>query len=269
MPEENDLHLPFLTRHMLEFAHGLSFSLRITTQADNNYTLTIRGMTREGVFSFNVLTVADGSATTTDFRIPDVPIIVSVFDRDGYFDQGACYVSLSLVANEDILYQLCSGFVYKAKTIGYPRTTDLDIRPGGGKIEWITSDNPVAGTEASITCPNSEQWRVLAVHIELTTDATVANRRLHVLFGAANRRMNAISYTNQTASQTINYSVIQFGSATDQSDDGRNMLSMPSDMWISGTEIVGTDTTNIQAGDDFGIMRVCVEKFFVGVGAAP
>jgi len=266
MPDENGLQLPFLTRNMLEFEHGLTFALRITTQADSITNLTIRGLTREGVFTFRHITSSSGAANTETFRIPDMPIMVSVIDGDGGLIQGGCYVSLTVTTNEDILYQLCSGFVYSQKALSWPIAPNVDIVPNHGKIEWVNSAQPAAGAEASILVPTTERWKILSVYAKLVTDATVANRRVSIAFETTGgQKFYSYTHDNQTASSTVQYTCAKFGHVLDRGLESPMFIPLPEDIWIKGGRTIETLTTNIQAADDHDIMRLNVEKYYEGV----
>ena len=120
--------LPFLVRKMLTFEHNAVFSLRIVSQGNAARRIHIRGITKEGPFVFAHTTDAGGFFATEDFRIPDVPIMVSVVDQSTAFKQGECYVTLSLMVNGNVLYDLCSGLVYNNKGVSYPASNNPDQR---------------------------------------------------------------------------------------------------------------------------------------------
>ena len=131
MELKDRLAFPFANRDMLAFQHGAAFGLRIVSQSTSGAALIIRGMTSEGLFSFLHFPTDNSIIATSDFRISDVPIWVTVTDKDGSLVQGDIYVTLSVTINGDILYELCSGLVYRQKSISWPYNNSQDIRPGG------------------------------------------------------------------------------------------------------------------------------------------
>lgn len=257
--------LPFLTRDMLAFESGVAFSLRVTTQSDTAATLTVRGMTSEGVFTLKHTTTADGLAATSTFRIPDLPIMVTVIDATGSFEQGQCFVSLSLVANDDILYQLASGLVYRQKAISYPQAPSQDIRPGGGALEYNASTDPAAGANASISVPTTEYWLILRAQVTLVTDATVANRYMNITFGSYAANFNTLhGYNSQAAGATYIYEMLPRGELYDILVPANQSIGLPYPMWVPGGKSISTSVTNLQAGDNLSSLKLYVEKFFTG-----
>jgi len=179
-PDPNSF--PFITREMLKFGQKAPIGLRLTTQASSAAILTVKGMTREGPFTLAHQTVATGDRTTENFQLPDIPIFVSVFDLSAFFVQGACYASLGLTLNDDIIHPLGSGLVYIQHPLTWPPTLSQDWRPKGGELRSVSSANPAAGAELSLGVTTNFTWRILAVSFTLVTDATVTNRLPHLVF---------------------------------------------------------------------------------------
>lgn len=248
---------------MLAFQHGLAFSLRVTSQADTVATLTVRGMTTEGVFTFSHTTTNDGLATTTTHRIPDIPIMVSIIDAAASLEQGGCYVSLTLIANDDILYQLCSGLVYGQKAISYPVSPTNEVRPNGGKIAVTLSADPAAGAEAQIMVPTNEYWRIIAAYVELVTDATVSTRTMSLTMRmSGTKKIRVFAEISQAASTTRKYSFTKTSVFNSYVVDTDVIGQMPYEMWVSGGGSISTLTNNLQAADNIGVLYVLHEKFF-------
>lgn len=255
--------LPFLTREMLKFGSKTELSLRLAVQSDSVSPLTIRGMTREGVFSFNLIPTSDSLLTVGTFRIPDIPIFVSVTDRDDALVQGQTFARLSLVANEDILFELASGWVYTQKSISWPGGETQDLRPGGGRILDETSANPAAGAEISVTVPSGEIWRIIALSVTLVTDATSASRRPHFLFTTnGGTIIEMFAQLAQTASLTQLYSVAAFGNVLDDEDNNVRPVIIPDNIWLDPGGTITTVTKAIVAGDDYGAASLNIERFF-------
>lgn len=264
MQNPESYQLPFLVRDMLRFEGAVAFSLRIRTQARRAGTLTIRGITREGMFAFRHTTTANGVAQTQDFRIPDLPTLVSVVDDSSVYIQGEVVATLSLVANGEIIYSLCSGFVHAQKPLSYPESPLEDAVPGRGNFQTIVSADPGAGDEVSITVPSGRMWRVIAANVQLVTSSTAANRRVKLRL-QTNGGIDIVTAgaVDQTASTTRNYSWAQRGAIPAESVGTRIMLDMPREVYLITDDTVGTDTENIQAGDNFSVMQLLVEEFFI------
>src|SRR3990167_1102700 len=211
--------LPFVTRDMLSFEHGLPFSLRINSQANAILALTIRGMTREGIFTFVHNTRADCVVKSENFRIPDMPIMVSVLDEAGTILQGACYITLDLLANADRLYELCAGQVYSSKGLSYPPSSGVDALPNRGIIRELSSADPAPGAEIDLSIPSGRIWRILGLAFFLTAAATAGSRRVHLVFlNPSGFAYEVFGSVDQIISEAKQYRGGIYGSIQDETD---------------------------------------------------
>lgn len=260
MPLEESQALPFLTRKMLAFEHATTFSLRIRSQCAGTVTFQIRGFTKAGPFAFKHTSASTSVATTQDFRIPDVPISVNVIDTGDNVRQGQAYIAIYLVIDGDQMMELCSGFVYGGKSITYPNTNTGEALPGRANIGSTSGSNPAAGTEVSISVPTFEIWNIFYVMVQLITDATVANRRVHLRFtNGGGGLIDCFSDQDQVASTTRNYCFAKYGALPDTLDDTEILVPIPNDIYLIPESTIETATTNLQATDNFGIPRVVKE----------
>lgn len=248
---------------MLSFEHAQAFTLRVNVQASTVTTLDVRGITREGSFTFKITTVADQTIDTFDFRIPDFPILLSVSTTTLSIVQGQIYAAALLVVNGDIIFEFCSGLIYGSKSISYPSNNTLDQIPGGGQITQSTGFAPADGANASITITSGQIWRVHSVRFQLTTNATVANRRVHLVFeGAVARQFECFSDIDQTASLTRVYFCAPYGALPDSTDDIKILVPIPDPIWMTSGTTIDTSTVNLQAGDVHSGLSVQREAFF-------
>lgn len=255
--------VPFLIRKMLSFEHGMTIGLRVTTQAASAEILTIKGLTREGPFTLRHQTVATGDRTTEDFRLPDIPISISVFDLSAFFVQGACYASLALTINEDIIQPLGSGLVYIQHPLTWPPPLSQDWRPGGGQLRSVSSADPAAGAEISLSVDTNFTWRILGISYTLVTDATVANRTPHLVFeNTAGLQLGFFAKATQPASTTVKYSCMPIGGAEILSSGIFTMIPIPKGFLMDHAFTIRTETVNLKAGDNYSLMEVWVEQFF-------
>lgn len=263
MTDAQDLSIPFLTADMLRFKGAVSFELQITSQATDTGTLTIRGMTRDGVFTFRHTVVNTGAPTVENYAIPDIPTLITVQDIDGNFQQGQCFATLNLVANGDVIFQLISGNIWIGNGQSYPNAQLKENRPGGGELKVLTSTDPAAGTEPSIIIGTYETWRLQSVNFTLVTDANVANRRVHlVLRASGGDEMNFFSSYDHPASTTRKYTCAPVGAGLDDQDDNDVIIPIPANLWFSSSSYIKTETTNKQVGDNWGVMQANVEAYF-------
>lgn len=256
--------LPFLTREMLRFGNKAKVELQIQAVSVDAGEVKIRGYNRSGFFEYSHSVTGGGTTSSETFAIPDLPIGLSVIDDGSWFVQGECYATVSLLINGEVVQDLCSGFVFYGKGISFPVANSIDTRPGGGQIVTISGTNPAAGAEVSMSVPSGQIYRILAINFSLTTDANAANRRVHVQFQSETTGMTIDCYgdTDQAASVSRTYSCAAFGATPATTDDNDIIIPIPQDIYLPAGGDIKTATTNKQAGDDYGIPRVLVERFF-------
>lgn len=255
------LGTPFLNRKMLAFEQGSAFALRISSQSISAGSLTIRGMTRAGIFTYTHQTNTTGLIQTELFALPDLPIMVSVVDETGSISEGDCYVTLSLLANGDKLHELAAGYVYQSKSISFPASIAQPHRIDCAHLLNVAANDPAAGGELTITVPNGTQWEVLGLNFDLQTSATVANRRVHVILGASGTLyLNCFGNQNQAASLTRHYTCTPIGVIPTETDDDDIIIPMPPGIFLDQGMKITTQTTNRQAGDQFSGMTMLVKS---------
>lgn len=256
--------IPIITRNLLKYGRSGRFQIRITSLTSDAETLSIRGFTREGSFTFRHTTVNDGQRHQDTFQINDIPIMLTVEDNSQSVSMGSTYVIVELLLEGTTVGVLLSGLVHRVTALGWPTTTNEQPMPGRGEIVVVTGSNPAVNVEASVASASLQLWRVFAIRVRLVTDANAANRRVHFTATSAGIVVaEAFSTVDQPASTTIDYMVGRFGSTPDETDNGVILVNWPDDVWISeSTDSIATATLNRQATDDFGAMSIYVEKFF-------
>jgi hypothetical protein len=263
MPDKNVQSLPFLTRDMLAFEMGVALSLRIDMQSDTAIPLVLRGMTREGIFKFAATTAATSLITQSTFRIPDIPIYITVEDVNRTAVQGGTFITVSLLADGEVIQQLTSGYIYAQKALSWPNTSQVDLREGGGKFMTKVGTDPAAGVAADIEVPQGEVWKIQEVEVLLTTSATVATRQVSCVISQPDG--SDISFwgtTTQTASLTKAYTIAPKGTMVSETLGNTIFIDMCKDLIVQPLGIITVDCTNRQAGDNFGALNVIIEKFF-------
>lgn len=267
MPQDpSKLALPFLTRDMLAFEHGVKFSLRITTQSVSAQTMFVRGLTREGRFIFNHVMSSNSLPTSSTFRIPDFPIMVSASLAIEGFDQGEAWVRLALVIDDDVIYELASGLVYSNKAVAWPSSLVSDQRPGGGGLTTFSGTNQVAGTEINDTVPDGQTWRLLGIRFQLQTSGVANDRRVHIVLQfLSGNNIDCIASAVQAASTTRNYSCAPWGVLPTASDDNDILIPLPINTILPEISRIITETTNFDGtgtGDNFGTPSYIIERYF-------
>ncbi len=263
MPEPAIPSLPFFTRDMLRFGQQAKVELRIDMQADTAAALSISGITREGSFTYKATTPSNSLNTSQTFGLSDIPIMVSVRDTAGVLEQGSAFIALSLVVNGDIVQQLTSGLVYNQKALSWPQTQQVDLRPGGGRIQRILPTTPAANVDIQKTVPAGEVWKIRDITFLITTGAAVANRRAKIYISTPHdATLWMWADTDQTASTTRIYHAGNIGSGSAGASNLDIFIPLPSDMLLFAGDTIGMTAENRQAADQMTPDEITIEKYF-------
>jgi hypothetical protein len=212
-----------------------------------------------------MVTLATGALQKFTFRIPDVPIWVSVIDLEREFSNGEVFVNVNLGIEDNQTVSLCSGYVSGIQDISWP---SLSIKKGVpekmGRLVQITTADPAAGAELSHTVPAGVIWKIKAIAVALVTDATVANRKPHFVFtGASGLIANCWSVSNIQASLTTTIIAGLFVLTNTSLDGGTSQLALPHDLYLKEGDTITTITSLMAAGDNYGAAIITVEEFLV------
>ena len=257
--------LPFLTRSHLDFEKSATFSLVLTEQGGNGFSLLITGATKSGPFSYKHVMTSSATPVLTTFNLPDVPLFVSVSSADEYLNPGDCYISLALHINQTKCQVLCGGYLNYTRPLTWPVGDIQPSLPSLVSPVQIASSNPAAGSEISMTPALYTAWKLIAFRVRLVTSATVANRRVHFVIrsGSSGTELDFVSSVDQAASTTRDYTIAPVGALGAYSDDNDIIIPIPDDLIINYADTIKTITTNIQAGDNFDAASARVERYFV------
>ena len=263
MPPIEFPQLPFLTREMLRKGNQMSISLRVTVAGDNTSPIFIRGFTRTSVINQQINPNADGENVSVRIGVDDFPIMISLSESDDNFLSGEVWGSIALELNNVKVGELCSGFISREKSISWPASNSKDLIPNRGLITSVASADPGNQAEALITVPAGEMWLIHSGSIILVTDVNAGNRRVHFVFTEqAGVIIDTWPNAVQTASITRKYSIAKFGQVDSPTADNEFRIVLPHDIWLDQLSTITTETEFFKAGDNYGIMRFQVEKFF-------
>lgn len=263
MEETKQEYLPFIIRDMLKYGKPAKLEIRITSFARLSTRFNVRVLTRHGWSEYSHPNTGDSAEQAETFQIPDIPIFVMIENAASADIQGQAYLMAHLIFDGEATLQLCAGDVYGRKSINYPMTQNPDMRPSGGEIRTVTSADPAAGSQISLSVTTGEIWKILSMRATFVTDATVATRFPHMIFDSGGGMIiDALSSTGQTASQTINYSVSKAPFMVDAADDNDITIPLPEDIYVLSGGTIDTSVTNMQAGDNWGTLKVMVQRFF-------
>jgi hypothetical protein len=261
-PEANDY--PFLTRNMLDFEGQTSFGLQVILRAISTQSIFVSGFTKSGPFTFTITPAGTGAAETFNFSLPDVPIAIACHRGATGNDVPAnrCYAVIFLTLNGTRSYQLARGYVHVFGNLAWPAATGEGAMGGRGFPSIGSSSNPAAGAEVDFALSGLNCAILHSATVTLVTDGTAANRRVHLVVnqGEANER-NFFGEVDQTATTTRTYTFAPVGVAPDTADDNDIIIPIPPDLLVTPGGTIATETTNLQVGDNFGVMGMTLELF--------
>ena len=265
MADELKNIVSFLTRKDLNFERGAQFGLRATLTGIDTSVVNITGFTREGMFKLRLTHSGDGTAESTNFSLPDIPTMVSMFCSADTMDRGEMWAELWLTVNGERVFRFGSGYMSAQTAISWPSQINETEMPGRGFMTNVTGVNQAANVECTDDVPGNEMWILKGYKVVLVTDANVANRRVHLNmpFGGNSPAITAYSTIDQTAGTTITYIFAPFGSVPLASSNNTILIPIPPDIVMKEADTISTTTVNRQVGDNFGAPKIYVEKFMV------
>lgn len=244
----------------LRFREAETPQLRIESWSDSARTLHLRGFTRDGLISLDHTTNSDRSIASEDSTIPDLPISLQVSPSTGPVRRGECYVRITLLMGGFPVGRLIAAYLTDGKTLTWPPGVQEGFIEGPGYVHLVSGSNPAAGAECSESVPTNSRWRLIAVYLNLTTDATVATRTINLIIDNGTSIIwKGAAWGSQTASQSPTYSAAQ--ALNPDSSSGSRQQSLPSNNLLFAGYRIRTLTTNLQAGDDYAIPRYLVEEW--------
>jgi hypothetical protein len=255
---------PFLHRSLLRYGNRSQLQIQIKSQANAAQELKVRSLNRDNISEFSHTTNSDGTIATDTFGISDIPVLLTVKDDGGNFTQGDCYVTVSLLVNGEIVYELCSGVVYTQKGLSYPANNSENAIPGRGRFRWVSVSNPSAGQAAFITVPTGRVWKIITVACELQTDSTVATRTPSLAFRDSNDNNIAFAgpATTITADKDYFYFYANYGyDPTDIASDTQ-LASLPQNIYLPEAYYILLDHVLRKSGDQYANVGALVEEFF-------
>lgn len=254
--------MPFLSRKQLSFQEATGFELRVRSLSKASGNITIRGFTKEGIFKLSHSVTGSGVDHTETIKIPDIPIMLTITDDVPEFMFEQCYVDVSLLLNNTEVYHFTAGYVSGKRGISWPKSENTIPELTKGNIEMVYSADPAAGVELSLTVPAYENWKVRAISFNLVAAAVAASRIVHLVFETASYPMyNVIAGTAVTSGQTKRFSGIPHFNSLALADDNDIIIPLPGDLVLPGNAVIKTETTALNAGDNFDSMLVLVEKY--------
>ncbi len=265
MPPPKFPQLPFLTREMLKFGGEITLDLEVVTWSQRSDNIDLIGLTREGIFKFDITHDAGGGKNNKVFRVPDVPISLTLSTDSVSSHRGEFYAIVYLRVNQERVYQLCSGYVTPHTAVTFPQTHSAPETSERGRIKSVIVTNPSAGADWKGDITSDKIWRLVAIVAKLVTDANAADRRVHLQLGLGTSTeasmIDLFGSIEHPASTTRKYTFAPLGAIADGEDDDDILINIPKDLIFDGASDIQTETTNIQVGDQWSAIILHVEEW--------
>jgi len=233
--------------------------------------LLVAGRVRDGTgrirsFQFTHTPASDRAGLEqTDVLIEGTLLDLSVTPQTGTPRRGQCYVTLglALIQQPTTTYylELAKGYVTTNGGLIWPGGLYLDSVEGAGFVSLLVGTDPAAGADNLQTVPTGARWRLTSVNTVLTTNATVATRRVHLIIdNGVNWILDAPSTVTQAASLSYLYYFANYGTNL-----GLILTSVyntiPAPLTLRAGSRIRTLTDALVAGDDFAAMDYAIEEW--------
>lgn len=126
---------------------------------------------------------------------------------------------------------------------------------------WVAKplSDPAAGTDFVFTVPGSEAWLVQGLIARLTTSAVVGTRQPRLFADDQTTRwLEVPSGSSLAASSTDRYTLILGGPTGVTSSPAAAAWGGPSVLYLPPGHRFGVDTNNLDAGDQWTVVRLAV-----------
>ena len=255
--------MPYLTREMLAFHQGAAVSLIVNTIATTTAVIEVRGFTREGPFTFRITPSAANTEDTNSFRIPDIPIQVSVLYDPNVSGGEIAHVQMHLGINENRITLLTEGPVTVFQGVSWPISQPPSHVSVEGQVTTVLGINQAAGNDIEDTVPNGQTWELLAMNFTLVTDATVADRTVAIsIESPSGEIIRRITGTTQQATETTRYHALPGGTNAAVVANTVTEIALPPKIILPSGSTLMTITANLQAGDNYGAAEYTVSRHY-------
>lgn len=259
-----NLSVPFLTRKMLAFEFAAKFELVVQHQTIYTDPFFVVGATREGTFKFRIDPAGTRVVQTNTFQLTDIPFYVSIVDINSAYGIGDIFANVALRINGDTMQALCSGYFGSTRAVSWPTPAGESSQPFSGKLYTDSFVPPAAGAEISVAVPSHLLWKIKSINFNLVTDVTAVIRTVGLLIDdTVQVGVFAISPNTQALSLTYHYYAHPTAPATPTILGTTLVIPIPPDLIITGSSTIKTQTTNLQAGDQYGTFYITYERYYI------
>jgi hypothetical protein len=228
------------------------------------FFVTVLALKEDNTISRNTYSV-QGTGTSlvqrTAFPLPKGLLIsASAWTNSDGIGRGLLFVQLSIIERNDLTLPpqqiLASDYLTSAYGVSWPGNQINLPDIGTGYTSEIESSDPSAGINPSLFIASGTYFIIYGATTTLVTSATVANRRVRLMIDPEGLgQYHFISPVDQAASLTYVYSWLgpQTLSAV---VNNRVQIGFTPFLRLKGGTNIFIETDNLQAGDNFGRLRI-------------
>jgi len=248
----------------LRFIEAKMPELVVDVWSDAIRTIHLHGFTRDGLIDQTFKSSGDRSLIKQTFRIPNFPISLEVASETTGVKHGQCYARVGLRLAGFFVCLLAAGYITDNNSINWPPYVHEPMGSGPGYLNRVDGTDPAAGSEVSHSVPTNAMWELLGIRLQLTTDATVANRRVHIIIDDGSVALLDIPVgLDQTANLTYWYYLFTNAPLLTAAVGRVVNAPIPPGLRLKEGWRIRTSTTNLQAGDNWAAPRFYVKEWVV------
>ncbi len=265
MPGESRNGFPFITRRQFDFEHGSSYALVLQTISPSSDIIEVRGLTKEGPFTFAARPTGNNSLETFTFAVPDVPVSVSVMMNPASAAVVAAAAILHLSINGNRTFLLGQGNVAPLFGFSWPHTLSPSLTQELNMPEEFTIAPPGAQSDFTQTVPANQYWQILGIHVELDTDANAANRtfRLDILNSGSKTMFTVNNQSAIVANTVVLTNFIPEGTTGVITANLFHEVRLPPHLYMNAGWSLESSTTNLQVADAYTFIRMRIRRHYL------
>jgi len=245
----------------LTFLEAREPHFRLQTWSNVINTLYIRGYTKHGTFNAVHTTSSDRAMRTTEIRLPDFPIAITIDEPAGGVRRGQIWCRGSLLLGGFPVYQYFAQYLTDENHPFWPPGLFEDnlAPPGFLRRETVS---PTAGSEISFSVPTNARWRIHSLRYKFVTDATITTRRINIIVDDGVNTLIWLPCKVTQAESLIRYYNFVPGDIDETAFTNTEIrASLPNPLILFQGWRIRTSTTNLQAGDAFSGVNLVIEEW--------
>lgn len=156
---------------------------------------------------------------------------------------------------------LLQGYGTNTENVSYPLTNNEASISGRGHTDTIVGTDPAVGVEISETVPTNALWLLKSIHFDLVTDATAINRFPAIIFDDGTDEFARIPVPAAIIASLTTHINASQGGQKQNAVDNTISITLPVNMYLAQGYVISTDTTNLQAGDNYSAPVFTIEEW--------